>query len=156
MASLVLLGFLVALSLVALIFRIGARTVFGYGALADVSAMVLLALLFHGTFAGMTVAIIAGLFFSGAIWLIRRQLGYRTYDVRRRRWREVPPDPVRLGSPQGALRLIGLFCITFTGLLMTLFGLANAYLGPVTALVLAPGITAAAAILSAVITWRLA
>lgn len=158
MGSLVILGFLVACSLVALIFRIGVRTVFGYGALADIAAMVVLALLFHGTFAGMSVAILAGLFFSAAIWLIRRQLGYRTWDWRRWQWDEVPPDPIPLPTvqPTNLLRLVGVFTVTVTGLLLALFGLANAYIGPAGTIVMAPGIIAAAAILAALITWRLA
>ncbi len=157
MGALVVLGFLVALSLVALIFRIGARTVFGYGATVDIAVMLLLALLFHGTFAGMTVAIIAGLFFSGFIWLIRRQCGYRTLNLRTRTWDEVAPDPLKLPriTAAGVLKAAGLFTLAFVFSLTLMFAWAGSAIGPAGSLILAPGIIAAAAILAAFITWRL-
>lgn len=152
----VALGFLVALSLVALIFRIGARTVFGYGALADLAAMVVLALLFHGTFAGMSVAIIAGLFFSGFIWLVRRQIGYRTFDFATLAWREVPPEPIRLPAltAVGLLARTGLYTLTFFGLLVVLLMTAAALTGA-GVLILAPLVIAAAAALTPLIARRL-
>lgn len=125
MGEMVLLGFLVALSLVALILRLGPATCFGYGAALDLAAMGLLALLFHGTFAGMTVALIGGLFFSLAIYVWRRERGYRTWSPTRG-WIVVEPDPLpRPPKLHGRLALVKLWAMTYcavTTLLLMMVG----------------------------------
>ncbi|WP_448191886.1 hypothetical protein [Azospirillum sp. sgz301742] len=154
MGSLVVLGFLVACSLVALIFRIGVKRVFGYGALADLAGMALLTALFHGTYAGMVVAIIAGLFFSGFIYALRRQLGYERYEFRTRKWVAVSPDPIALPTPGSITTKIGLYAMVFVCLLVVLF-MATAALTGAAALVLAPFVGAGAAVLTPFIVRRL-
>lgn len=131
MGEIVLLGLLVAASLVALVYRFGVRTVFGYGALADLAAMAMLALLFHGTFAGMSVAIIAGLFFSGAIWVIRRHAGYRTWDWKARGWREVPPDPlvIPVPKPKTIAAVVALYVLTYCAVVIVTLMIAGALTG---------------------------
>lgn len=77
--TLVLLGFLSALSVFVVMWRINIRRFMGYPVICDVTVCVALGLALHGSFGGMAAAIIGSLFFSAGIWCLRHLVGYERY-----------------------------------------------------------------------------
>lgn len=133
---LIALGVLTAASLICLCARLNLRRVFGYGFLTDLTMMVLLAVLFHGTFSGMTVACIAGLTCSGAIYVMRRQMGYERYDWQRQCWRSYPADPIwtpemlqERRKDRTKMQRFGLFATLFSFLFLVLLAASAAMFG---------------------------
>ena len=70
------IGILSAIVILIVMARLGLRKFMGYPAIMDVLVTIFLAALLHGTYAGMTAAVIGGLFFSLMITVIRRCYGY--------------------------------------------------------------------------------
>jgi membrane protein CcdC involved in cytochrome C biogenesis len=90
--SLLFMGFLTAVALLVICYRIGIKKIVGYPVFADLGASIMFCLLLAGTLTGMTIAIIAGLCFSFAIWCIRRLTGYERFDIKQRVWIYYPPQ----------------------------------------------------------------
>lgn len=76
------IGILSAIVLLIVMARLGIRKFMGYPAVLDVVVTLTLAWLLHGTYVGMTAAIIGGLFFSLMITIIRKTLGYQRLTTR--------------------------------------------------------------------------
>lgn len=73
----VIIGILGAITVLIVLARLGIRKFMGYPALLDAGIVLVLALLFHGTYAGTIAAVIGGLFFSALITVIRKVYGYQ-------------------------------------------------------------------------------
>ena len=74
------IGLLSAITLLIVMGRLGLRKFMGYPAIVDVLATTFLAMLLHGTYAGMAAAVVGGLFLSLAITVIRKTYGYATFS----------------------------------------------------------------------------
>lgn len=80
------MGFLTATALLVICFKLGIKKIVGYPVTADLTASAMFCVLMAGTLTGMMIAIIAGLAFSGMIWVIRRLTGYERYSIKQRAW----------------------------------------------------------------------
>ena len=81
----------------------GIRRIAGYHAYIDITVSLALAVAFFGTFSGMVVAAMTGLFLSLSFIAVRTFLGYeKLVHIRRATWRWVsyPPRIDVLGSRQ--------------------------------------------------------
>ena len=75
MLTLMFMGALSAIAVLAVLMRLGIKRFLRYPAILDVTVSVLLAVIFSGTFGGMVAAITGGLIFSGLVTLLRLYYG---------------------------------------------------------------------------------
>lgn len=86
----VFIGITSAIALLVLMYKLGIRKFMGYPVAVDIGASALFALLFAGTLTGMTVAVVAGLFFSLIVYLVRLVAGFERYSINKG-WTYYPP-----------------------------------------------------------------
>lgn len=88
----VMVGFLAAIAVIVVLMRMDLKKFLGYPVMMDIVVTLILSYLLYGTFGGMVSAIIAGLFFSLFLTLLRRLYGYKRLTLKRFRfvWQEYP------------------------------------------------------------------
>jgi len=84
------MGFLTALALLVVCWRINIQRIVGYPVATDITATSMFIIMMAGTLTGMAIAIVAGLLFSGAIGIIRRIKGYERFNLKTRAWEYYP------------------------------------------------------------------
>ena len=75
MITFMLMGILSACAILAVLMRLGIKRFIRFPAILDVSASVLLAVIYSGTFGGMAAALAGGLAFTGMVSLLRMYYG---------------------------------------------------------------------------------
>ena len=75
MMTFIFMGVLSAVAILAVLMRLGIKRFIRFPAILDVSASVLLAVIYSGTFGGMAAAIAGGLAFTGMVSLLRLYYG---------------------------------------------------------------------------------
>ena len=75
-------GILTGFSVLFMTMKLGIRKIIGYDAVLDIVLAVILMIFFHGTAAGMLVALMAGLVISGIMRLVRLFYGYERLELR--------------------------------------------------------------------------
>jgi hypothetical protein len=72
----VLIGFATAVSFFIIMWKINLEFFAKYHWQTDLIISVTMAYIFFGTFSGMSVAVVSGIFLSFFLWLSRKSLGY--------------------------------------------------------------------------------
>lgn len=80
------MGFLTAMALLVVCWRINIQRIVGYPVLTDLTATSMFCILMAGTLTGMAIAIVAGLLFSATIWAVRKVKGYERFNLKTRTW----------------------------------------------------------------------
>lgn len=75
-------GILTGFSVLFMTMKLGIRKIIGYDAILDIILAVILMIFFHGTAAGMLVALMAGLVISLMMRLVRWFYGYERLEMR--------------------------------------------------------------------------
>ena len=84
------MGFLTALALLVVCWRVNIKRIVGYPVATDLTASAMFCILLAGTLTGMAIAIVAGLMFSTVIWVVRRIKGYERFNIKTRAWEYYP------------------------------------------------------------------
>lgn len=81
MLVLIVSGFMIVLTMLLMMARMGLLKWLGYTNIVDVAFTIIMILLFHGTFSGIVAASFAGVFMSALLWVLRSSLGCERYEL---------------------------------------------------------------------------
>ena len=100
MSGFMLAGAMIVLTMFMMMARTDLLKWLGYANLVDVAFTVIMLLLFHNTYGGVVAASFAGVFMSGALWVLRNWLGCKRLQLRYKGYGVFAPEWVYISGEE--------------------------------------------------------